>query len=125
MTILKYPLSAANGRAIPIDVLGPVSYNVQLVTTSNLFPLIQDAGFEEHLIQLICDQDVLVLFSDDATAIGANDTIGVLCEADKLYTIAPPLAFYTVTSLSASGTALINTISRWDTLTTEIQIDQG
>ena len=124
MAIRKYPLSAANGRAIPADVFGPVSYNAQAITTSVLGTLVRDESYEEHLLSIYSDQDALITFSEDAT-IGAEDTEVFWLLANTFYLLVPLKEYYDIHSISVAGTANINTVTRWDTLTTELQVDQG
>ena len=124
MPINKYPLSAANGRAIPNEAKGPVSYNAQTFTTSALGTLVQDAGYKDHLIWIYATEAIILRFSEDAT-LDAGDTEEIYLTASEWHLIAPPKEYYDVKGATAGGTAHINTVVRWDTLGTEVQTDFG
>lgn len=124
MTIRRYPLSAANGRAIPAEVFGAVGYNEQAITTSVLGTLIQDSLYEDHLLWILPTEDAIITFSEDDAITGA-DTEAFFIPADTILLLAPMQEYYDIKSAVTSGTAHINTIVRWDTLGTDVQTDFG
>jgi len=119
MSIRKYPLSAANGRAIPAEVFSAITHISQAITTSVLGTLIQDANYTEHLMLLYCDQDALITFSADDVISG--DTESFWINKDQWHILEPMQEYYDVKATTTSGTVRINTVLRYDTLGIELQ----
>ena len=124
MAIKKYPLSSANGRAIPLDVLEPRGADVISFTTTAPGTSNQVVGWEEFLYMVRVDQYALLQFSEDGSTLLANS--GIILFPNTTMFIAPRAEYFHIYGNKGNGgELLINYITRYDSLATGLQLDQG
>lgn len=127
MSIKLYPLSAANGRAIPLEVIGPVSSELHAITDSYLASNLYDADYEDYIYMVYCLENIRIAWAATDTVIDSATQPSIIIPKETWAAVAPPLPYFNIATDAApkTGTVLINTVTRWDTLTTPLQTDQG
>lgn len=120
----RYPLSSADGKDIPLDVLGPIKYLRQEVDTTPLAFAVVLNGYPSTLLQIRSPIDIVISFADDIPGLSV-DPVQYLLEADKSVVLLPTHLTFTMVALNSgeSGDVDINILRKWNTLA--INVDEG
>lgn len=120
-----YPLSAQNQQYIPLDVIESRGYVKQsFLAAAPLATRLVPDDIEESLMLIRVTENAILDFA--TTDIGAIDsTKSFYLLANKDYVLAMPLEYIDLTGDGTAGIAIINYITKYDTLTIPDQLDQG
>ncbi len=118
----RYPLSSADGKYIPLAVLGPVNIINQAITTSALGATIPLANIDDYILEIKSDVDCIIGF--DAIPVNGTTTPGeYILLANEVRYILPLSITFSAVALTAAGNIYVNVLRKWNTLA--ITLDEG
>ncbi len=118
-----YPLSASNNQHIPLDVIESKGYVAQaFLAAAPLATRVTGYDSTEVLLLLRSSADVIVTFA--TTPAGSVDsTKSFFAFANKDYVLSLPLDYLDLTGNGTAGTAVLNYITKYDTLALGLQLE--
>ncbi len=113
----RYPLSSADGKDIPLDVLGPIKYLRQAITDVPLVFVVDMTGYEGVLIELTSPIDTLISFADTIGEL-TTDPVEYLLWAGERRVLLPTHQMFTMVAVNATeaDNVDINILRKWNTL---------
>lgn len=123
----RYPLSTADGQAIPLDVIRPnSSVSISFITSAGSTALSLPASVE--IMVVYATQDCLIQFATSAAAATAyvNGTIktdSIFVPASTLMVISPipEKVSFSIRGITADGNAYINFLEKWSGMSLQSQ----
>ena len=124
MAINTYPLVDPRGIAIPADVVKPMGWIRQDITTTAQGATTALADWQDIILSIIASQEMAISFS--ATPVNLTTEFGVLLlHPNIIYNIIPTAAQFSAIAVLTDGLLTINKFARWDTLAEPAQLAEG
>lgn len=126
----RYPLSTADGQAIPLDVVRPYSL-LAIGTSATAGSTDNSVPAEIELMTVLSTTDAFIQFFTTATvaeALTANTEKpdALFLPAGLLIVVCPPTekSHYSIRALVTAGTAYVQFLESWTGLTLQSQINR-
>jgi len=116
----RYPLSTADGRAIPNDTIRPKALYKIALTTSATSELTLTAGYKT--VVLYSDIDCYVKFGGTAAVPSTTPVSDELfLPAGTIMTVSPEQMKISAAALTGTGSLFVTLVATWSALSLELQ----
>ena len=124
-----YPNTTPAGETIPDAILNPVAARIMNFTTAAQVSAtaLFDSTDDFRIVQLYSNEDCLIGFNSTPVAVPTEDAAlasSMLILADIIYQLQLPKLYISAVGLTASGKLYINSLTPWNALGTQTQIDR-
>ena len=116
----RYPLSTADGQAIPNDTIRPKALYKIALTTSATSELTLTAGYKT--VVLYSDVDCYVKFGGTASVPSTTPvTDELFLPAGTIMTVSPEQMKISAVALTGTGSLFVTLVATWSALSLELQ----